>query len=208
MNLDDENILKVKTNRTFLLIPLDIAYNILARLGIENDDNLVIVGVIVGLDEFDLEYLKSCGFYRSLKFNLLKSNHNISELFIGGHKKRVKKYNVLVRKLVLRSPERFASLTAPYASHKFLPESHSDCTTREPAYYYPIDVPSVEFWNRVHETDKMLMRFKVANLWKRRESFHEEETKHVDDRIANLAFRMEHQFAKILLLQNLHFNKK
>lgn len=192
------------------LIPLDVAFQILARLEIENETDLLVACEVVGLDQDDLEYLKSCGYYKNVKFNLLKNNHNLLCLYAGGHKKRVKSYNILVRRLILRSPERFSSLTAPYSTHKFLPESFSDAETREPAFYYPIDGPSVDFWNRVHDTDKLLMRFKVANLWKRRESFNEEIKRepNVDDSISNLAFKMEHQFAKVLLLQNLHFEEK
>ena len=95
------------------LIPLDVAFQILARLDIENDIDLLVAGDVVGLNQDDLEYLKDCGYYKNIKFNLLKINHNVSDLYTGGHKKRVKKYNILVRRLILRSPERFASLTAP-----------------------------------------------------------------------------------------------
>lgn len=208
--MEQESEAVSKIERLNFVLPLDVAFQILARLDIENDVDLLVVGEIVGLDQDDLEYLTSCGYYKNIKFNLLRCNNNLCDLYAGGHKKRVKKYNILVRKLILRSPERFASLTAPYSTHKFLPESFSDNVTREPAFYYPIDEQSVEFWNRVHDTNKMLMRFKVANLWKQRESISGENRRepNVDDSISYLAFRMEHQFAKVLLLQNLHFEGK
>lgn len=191
------------------ILPSDIGLHILVRLD-EDETEILFVGEILGFTEKEMTLVKASGYYKSLKFYLLKSNHNLKDLFAGGHRKRVKRYNLLVKRLILRSPERFASLTAPYSTHKFLPESASEDETKEPAYYYPIDGPSVEFWNRVHDTEKMLTRFKVASLWKRREDRICQEDKpenlhHVDDSLSAVAFRMEHQFAKVLLMQNLHF---
>ena len=197
-------------NKNSPILPCDIGLNVLVRLD-EDTAEIVFVGELLGFSEEEMALIKSSGYYKSLKFYLLKSNHNIIELFAGGHGKRVKRYNLLVKRLIIRSPERFTSLTAPYMTHKFLPETDSEDETREPAFYYPIDGPSVEFWNRVFDTEKMLTRFKVASLWKRREDHRigqedkMENLHQVDDSISAVAFRMEHQFARVLLLQNLHF---
>ena len=138
MDSENEEILIIP-EKSEIFIPLDVAFQILARLDIENEADLLAASEVVGLNENDLKWLKGCGYYRNLKFNLLKRNHSLSELYFGGHKRRVKAYNVLVRRLILKSPERFSSLTAPYSTHKFLPESFSDSSTCEPAFYYPID---------------------------------------------------------------------
>jgi hypothetical protein len=103
-----KNILGNENN----FIPLDVTFNVLARLEIENETDLLPVCEFVGLDQKDdLKYLKSCGHYKHLKFDLLRNNNNLSLLFSGGHGKRVKHYNILVKKLILRSPERFSKFT-------------------------------------------------------------------------------------------------
>lgn len=206
---DDENYSTI--------VPSDIGLQVLVRLNDESETEILFVGKLLGFTEDEMALIKASGYYKSLKFCLLKSNYNLRALFAGGHRKRVKRFNTLVKRLILRSPERFYSLNAPYSTHKFLPELDSEDETREPAYYYPIDVPSVEFWNRVHDTERMLTRFKVASLWKRRKDryFQDDRSEiilhHVDDSLSAVAFRMEHQFARVLLMQNLHFrnvNKK
>lgn len=194
------------------ILPTDIGWNVLILLDNDNDTELLFAGELLGFTEEDLAAIKGSGYYKTKKFYLLKTNANLTYLFAGGHRKRVKRYNFLVKHLILRSPERFSSLTAPYSSHKFLPEIDSEDETREPAYYYPIDEPSVEFWNRVHDTERMLKRFTVASLWKRREDRIENDDKpenlhQVDDSLSAVAFRMEHQYAKVLLQQKLFSNK-
>jgi hypothetical protein len=196
-------------NKNLAILPGDIGLQILVRLN-DEETELLFVDELLGFTEDEVAVVKASGYYKSLKFALLKSNHTLVDIFAGGHRKRVKRYNLLVERLILRSPERFPSLTAPYSTHKFLLEADSEDEAREPAYYYPIDYPSVEFWNRVHDTERMLTRFKVASLWKRREDriCHEDipgNLHHVDDTLSAVAFRMEHQFARILLMQNLHF---
>lgn len=194
----------------YLNIPFDVAIQIILRLD-ENDNEFDYEAVegVLGFAEGELKVLRGMNFYKTLKFTNILNNRNLLHLYDGGHAKRVKKYNLLVRHLILRGPDRFASLTAPYATHKFLLESESEDGTREPAFYYPIDRPSVEFWDRVHETERMLKRFEVARLWKKREEkvVEMESIHHVDDSISFLAFRMEHRYAKVLLIQNLHFDQ-
>ena len=193
----------------YLNLPFDILIQIIVRLD-ESDFELdsEVLEQILGLSNGHLSVLKKMNFYRTLKFKNGLNNRNLLNLFDGGHSRRVKKYNLLVNHMILRGPDRFASLTAPYATHKFLLERESENDTREPAFYYPIDVPSVEFWDRVRETERMLKRFEIARLWKKRVL--EMETTvlhhHIDDTISFLAFRMEHRFAKVLLIQNLHFD--
>lgn len=190
--------------KNFGLVPLDVGIQILVRL--EGDDDQIdfeAVGRLLGFDRDDLESLRTSQHFKRLKFSLLERNHNLLHLFEGGHKRRVKKYNLLVRRLILRSPERFSSLKAPYTTHKFLIERDSEDSTREPAYYYPIDKPSVEFWNQVYETQRLLTRFKVSAFWRQREKRAIEEAENrkcVDDCIASKVFRMNHQYAKIILL--------
>lgn len=202
-----------------ILLPTDVGIQVFAR--IEQDSEIgddVEFLYILGLSGEDLKSVRTSHHFKRLKLSLLMRNLNLLNLFEGGHGNRVKKYNKLVKRLILRSPVRFKSLTAPYESHKFLPEDTSDDETREPAYYYPIDGPSVDFWNRVYETERMLNRFKVATLWRDREerilndntvhlANHQQHECIVAENISGLAFKMEHQFAKVLLLQNLHLEK-
>lgn len=204
-----------ETDPSLAILPCDVGVHVLVRLDDETETEMRFVCQLFGFSDIDLALLKASRYYKHLKFYLLKNNNNLIDLFTGGHRKRVKKYNKLVKRLILRSPERFVSLTAPYATHKFLPEMDSEDDTKEPAYYYPIDGPSVDFWNRVHETERMLKRFKVASLWKKREDRIEHDDKpemvvlhQVDESLSAVAFRMEHQFARVLLMQNLHFKNK
>lgn len=204
-----------------ILLPIEITLQIIVRLDGDGEtclENIVNSGIF-GFTSNELSNLRSSIFYKALKFDLLKKNQNLVGLFDKGHKGRVQRYNKLVRGLVLRSPERFVSLTAPYITQKFLPDrTNFDDETKEPAYYYPIDEQSVDFWNRVYETERMLKRFKVASLWKRsqekimgdcddlvirlQKNIHEFG---VNDSISGLAYKMEHLFAKVILFQNLHF---
>lgn len=204
--------LQSEMDKVECIVPCDVGVQILVRLDDETEStDILFFGELLGFTEDDLNLLKTSGYYKALKFCFIKNNVHLIDLFAGGHRKRVKKYNILVKRLILRSPERFFSLTAPYSMHKFLPEIDSEEETREPAYYYPIDRPSVEFWNRVHDTERMLKRFQVASLWKQREEKmgkddgKPEMMHHVDDSLSAIAFRMEHQFVRVLLLQKLHF---
>ena len=208
-------------SNSIILLPTEISLQIIVRLDGDGEtcmENVVNSGIF-GFTSNELSNLRSSIFYKALKFDLLKKNPSLVGLFDKGHKGRVQRYNKLVRGLVLRSPERFVSLTAPYITHKFLPDrTNFDDQTKEPAYYYPIDEQSVDFWNRVYETERMLKRFKVASLWKRsqqkilsdcdnlvlrlQKNIHEYG---VNDSISGLAYKMEHLFAKVILFQNLHF---
>lgn len=197
---EEENLCKQ------LILPYDVSLNILVRID-GHDDEYDFLGLeeILGLDLDEIEEIKATGYYRNMKFYILKTNHGLIDIYSGGHKKRVKNYNILVKRMILRSPERFVSLTAPYSSHKFLLERESETDTREPAFYYPIDEDSVDFWNRVHDTDRLLKRFQFSNLWRRRNGdgisccCRFEGAGHIDDSISGVAFKMEHHFARVLL---------
>lgn len=189
------------------LVPSDVGVQILVRIIGDDETDIHVAGELLGFARADLDSLLQSKYFKRLKFNFLTQAHNLLHLFEGGHKRRVRKYNDLVRRLILRSPERFVSLTAPYATHKFLMERDSEDRTREPAFYYPIDVPSVDFWNQVYDTQRMLTRFKVSAFWRLREKrrIHEVDVKDfVDDAISSTVFRMNHQYAKVLLIHNLY----
>ena len=138
-----------------------------------------------------------------MKFILLKRNHRIIHLFEGGHKRRVKQYNNLVSQSILLGPERFTDLSVPLREKTFLLEDGSDLRTCEPKYYYPTDEPSIEFWNQVHETERMMARLKFARFWRQRAMPLIKDP--VNETISPVVFKMNHQYAKVLLLHNLHF---
>lgn len=198
-----------------MTLPVDVSYNILSKIEDEDIINTpeadIIYKEVFNLTRSEIEYFRTSLYYKHLIFAQKQNKSILLELFAGGIKKRIKKYNQLTMNKIIRGPKRINC--DEIRSHKFLPVNYSDEMTCEPEYYYPVDESSVKFWNQVHETERMLLRFKVASFWKeRREHGLEVDVlgnhlhfQQCSESISGVAYKMEHQLAKSLLYQKIKF---
>jgi hypothetical protein len=122
------------------------------------------------------------------RFQLLLQSSALHAIYDGGLSGRTQRYNHLTCCGIIHSPLRFAR------------KSKASQAIEEPTHYYPIDGDSVAFWNRVYHMERTLLRYKVGRLLNKHLVPQARQTHTACSAfIAGKSFRMEHQYARILL---------
>lgn len=195
-----------------LALPLTVACDVLARLEYCDAEVMMrdatLCCDIFGMQTEEVAAFYSSALYRKMRFQMLLRGCFLREKLKSGLAGRVRQYNQLVSRGVIRSPQRFALFElSPPLTHFLRSVDDRDQRRVEPAYYYPIDEAAVDFWNRVHETGRILLRYKLDRFLRTRNTHHGENCgfwfEQCSAIIAVAAFRMEHQFARALLIQHL-----
>jgi hypothetical protein len=141
------------------------------------------------------ELLFSRHFFK-LRKKFLVQKLLILSLFQDGFTGRVRAYNKLLKRNILLGQRRFSQANFGFSE--------------EAVFSYPLDEPSVGYWQAVQAMQKQLLKHTLARLLRKRSQFHCHQAstflfENCSNSIASTAYRLDHQFAKVLLKQNLAF---
>lgn len=196
-------------------LPLVVTCNVLACLEGEDRRRLVederLCWGLFGASSAEInELLKSPSFFQQ-RFQYLVRLPLLLGLFEGGLKGRVRRYNRLAKRDIIKSPLRFSSLKCPFPGLSGYPPllRQNQMLQNEPAYYYPIDEASVGYWNNVRIQNQRLAQALIGQFLRKRPWAHHHQPstflfENCDARIATQAYHFEHQYARALLNLNLN----
>lgn len=158
---------------------------------------------IFGLTAAEMDTLLTSKHFYALRTQYLVKRIPLLSLFKDGLVGRVRAYNRLLRQNILVGQRRFSKWK--------LPAENDGVIWEEPAFWYPLDEPSVEYWLAVQSMQKELLKHSLARQLKRRSKYHYHQSstflfENCSSAIASTAFTLEHQFARALLKQSLSFS--
>ncbi len=186
-----------------LNLPITVTCSVLACMEAEDRERLKLEEKLC-TELFDLKLEELGEVLASRHFNKIRRRFLLQKvpllsLFKDGLRGRVRAYNKLLKRNILLGQRRFST---SWTDNPSLYE--------EPVFTYPLDEPSVGYWQAVQAMQKQLLKHSLARLLRKRSRFHCHQAsmflfENCSTAIASTAYRLEHQFAKVLLKQNLSF---
>ena len=179
-----------------LKLPFTVTCSVLACMEAEDRERLRTAELFdLSPEEMD-SLLASRHFFKQRK-RFLEQKVHLFSLFQDGLTGRVRAYNKLIKRNILFGHRRYSRANL------------SLCEEAE--NLYPLDEASVGYWLSVQAMDKLMLKHKLARLLQKRSKFHCHQAstflfENCSNTIASTAYRLEHQFAKALLKQNLCFS--
>ena len=183
-----------------LNLPFTVVCRVLACMDAEERQRVTLVSSeVFGLSPGEMERLLDSGHFARLHRHFLLQKVPLTSLFQDGLSGRVRTYNKLLKRNILIGQRRFSNPSLNFAE------------STEPAFSYPLDEPSVNYWQAVQTMQRELLKHSLARQLRRHARFHchQQSTflfEKCSSSIASASFRFDHQFAKILLKQNLSFS--